>query len=402
MQLDNVQAGVVPMPPIEAYSAGAPLVRVFAANHGTQLLVILHLRRHLQLPPAREFLLWYPMENSPFIDDFMGNVISSADFTSVLDIRDFESLQPRHHTALTWWLESIRRLSQDADTVRSWLDRNSISEQEMEVWTDDPIHVYVNFLCGMFAKSRHVKIPHCFNHEDVAIPAWKERLEKQWRSASWLKRHVFAPWQRWASGVDLRMERVVYDRAYTFDQLSPWSRNSFDISHLISIEAFDATYRTLPASTREQVETMLGPIRSARRPLVLLLLFGLNPDLRRAYQRAIAKMFSERAAELKDCSFAVKVHPGTNGEEERNFLIWLRTNVPAPVYPIIHQLNLEFMLPQLRPDFVLAGPCGALPIIRRLGVGRPIALADVTAAMCRMLPAETAAFHSLVKSMEVW
>jgi hypothetical protein len=378
------------------------MARIFAACHGTQLLVIQHLRRHLQLPPAEEFLLWYPMENIPFIDSFMQEVISSAGFADTLDVRDLQSLQPRSHSSLTWWLESGRRLRRDAATVRAWLRKNRISERDVELWADDPIHVYVNFSRGMLRNSRHVKIPHCFNQEDVTIPEWKERLDTQWRSASWPKRHLFLPWQRWASGVDLRMERVVYERAYTFDQPSPWSGRSLDVSQLVSIEAFDATYRTLPASARTAVETILDPIRAGRRPLVLLLLFGLSPGLRRAYQRSVANMFSERAAELKDCSFAVKVHPGTNGSEEQKFIDWLRASIPARVYPIINQLNLEFMLPQLRPDYVLAGPCGALPIIRRLGIGRPIVLSEVTDEMCRMLPVESSAYRSLVEAMEVW
>ncbi len=401
VRLREAQTGAASKEPAPPCPGNTP-VRIFTACHGTQLLVIQHLRRHLQLPPAEEFLLWYPMENIPFIDSFMREVISSADFSDTLDMRDFQSLRPRSHGPLTWWLESARRLRRDAATVRGWLKKNRISEVDVELWADDPIHVYVNFSRGALRKSRHVKIPHCFNQEDVSVPEWKQRLERQWRGSSWPKRHLFLPWQRWVSGVDLRMERVVYDRAYTFDQPSPWCQRSLDVSHLISIGAFDETYRTLPARTRIDVETILRPIRAGGRPLVLLLLFGLSPELRCAYQKSVARMFSERAAELKDCAFAVKVHPGTNGIEERKFLDWLGANVPARVYPIIHQLNLEFMLPQLQPDYVLAGPCGALPIIKRLGVGRPIALSEVTEEMCRMLPAERSGYLSLVETMEVW
>jgi hypothetical protein len=401
-RLSEAPAGVASAGPVQAASGTGPRARIFAACHGTQLLVIQHLRHHLPLPPAEEFLLWYPMENIRFIDSFMQEVISSAGFSGTLDIRDFQSLRPRSQGALTWWLESARRLRRDAAALRSWLKKSGISEQDVELWADDPIHVYVNLSRGVLRKSRQVKFPHCFNLEDATIPEWKARIEQQWRNSSWPKQHLFLPWQRLTSGVDLRMERVAYDRAYTFDQPSPWSRHSLDVSHLISIEAFDATYRTLPRSTRADVETILGPIREGRRPLVLLLLFGLSPELRRAYQESVARMFSERASELEGCSFAVKVHPGTNGVEEQTFVAWLKANVPAQVFPIIHQLNLEFMLPQLRPDFVLAGPCGALPIIKRLGVGRPIALSEVTEEMCRMLPAERSVYLSLVETMEVW
>jgi hypothetical protein len=376
-------------------------VRIFAANHGTQLLVILHLRRHLRLPPAREFLLWYPLDGSLFIDGFMQSLLSGASFAGTLDIRHFHSLQPRLQGPGAWWLESARRLRRDAAAVRNWLTDNRISLDQAEVWADDPMHVYVHLIRGMFRAADHIKFPHCFNQEDAATTDWKKRIEKQWRSESAFKRYTFRAWQRWVSGVDLRMERVVYRRAYSFDRPSPWSRDRRDVSELVSVAAFDATYRSFSRETREQVDAILHPIRAARKPLVLLLLFGLNPKLRLAYQIAVVRMFAERA-ELKSCSFAVKVHPGTNGPPEQNFLAWLDENLPVPVYRIAHPLNLEFMLPQLRPDYVLAGPCGALPVITRLGIGRPIALPEVTEEMCRMLPAETSAFRSIVQSLESW
>ena len=52
-----------------------------------------------------------------------------------------------------------------------------------------------------------------------------------------------------------------------------------------------------------------------------------------------------------------------------------------------HPLNLEFMLPQLRPDYVVAGLCGSLPIVRDLGAGRPIMLAEWLDIILRNGPA---------------
>src|SRR5271169_6094284 len=72
----EAQTSAASKKPIPPNPGGRPPVRIFTACHGTQLLVIQHLRRHLQLPPAEEFLLWYPMENIPFIDSFMQEVIS--------------------------------------------------------------------------------------------------------------------------------------------------------------------------------------------------------------------------------------------------------------------------------------------------------------------------------------
>jgi hypothetical protein len=383
-------------------AAAPPPARIFSACHGTQLLVIQHLRRHLPSPATRDFLLWHPIDNSPRIDGFMQSVISTAGFVDTLDMRDFESLKPRRQSAVTWWSESVRRLRCDAARLRRWMARNTIAERETELWTDEPIHFYVNFPRAVLRQARQVKIPHCFNHEDLTMPAFRRQLERSWRETSWAKRYLFLPWQRLASGVDMRMHNVVYDRAYSFDRPSAWTESCVGLSNLIAIDKFEATYRTLPASLRAEVEEALRPIRAARRPLVLLLLFGFGsgPETRDIYQKSVARVFAERRSELSGCSLAVKVHPGSAGAQEAAFLDWLRTNIPAEVYPIMHSLNLEFMLPQLRPDYVLAGLCGALPIVRALRAGRPVGLSELIEAFRREHPTyPTAEFFA---GMEIW
>jgi len=138
--------------------------------------------------------------------------------------------------------------------------------------------------------------------------------------------------------------------------------------------------------------------------LVLLLLFGLGsgPELRRIYEKSLARIFAERASELQNCSLAVKVHPGGTGEQEQALMDWLRANVPAQVHPIVHPLNLEFMLPRLQPDYVVAGICGALPIVRRLKIARPIVLAELADAYLQDYPALQTATRELLAGVEVW
>jgi hypothetical protein len=378
------------------------MVRIFTACHGTQLLVIQHLRRHLPSSATRDFLLWYPMDNSPRIDSFMLDVIATAGFADTLDMRDFESLKPRTQSPLTWWFESVRRLRRDASTTRHWMERNGITEDDVELWSDTPVQFYVNFPRGLLRKSCHIKIPHCFNLEDDTTPQVKRQLQANWRATPWPKKFIFGTWQRWASGVDMRMERVVYDRAYTFDQPSCWAEKSLDVSYLISIDAFEATYRTLPPSLRAEVEVTLGQIRAAPRPLVLLLLFGFGagPELRRIYEKSLTRIFSERASNLKDCSLAVKLHPGPSGVQESDFFNWLRSNIPAHIYQISHALNLEFILPQLRPDYVLAGLCGALPIVRQLNIGVPVGLSELIDAFAKDHPTYPTA--DFLKGIEIW
>jgi hypothetical protein len=214
----------------------------------------------------------------------------------------------------------------------------------------------------------------------------------------------FQPWQRWASGVDLRIDRIVYDRAYSFDRPSPWSEQKVDVSHLISLKAFAGTYAALPAGLRNDVETILRPVRAAPKPLVLLLLFGLGSgsELSDLYRKSLSRIFAERASELEGCSLAVKVHPGARGTEERVLVDWLKMNVPATVHVIDHALNLEFMLPQLQPDYVLAGLCGALPIVRHLRAGRPIALAELMEAFFTEHPGEREVMLKFLDGIEIW
>jgi|GEM_PF-2898608 len=382
----------------------AKLTRIFAACHGTQLLVIQHLRRHLQRPPAREFLIWHPIDNNPGVDRFMKAIVAEAGFDGTLDIRDFESLKPRTQGPLTWWFQSTRRLRSDAAALRAWMAVKGIDEAAAELWTDDPIHFNAIFPRAALRQARQIKTPHCFNLEDAMSVDAKAGLEAGWRSLAWPKKFLFLPWQRWTSGVDMRMERIVYDRAYTFASPSPWSANSLDLSALISMDTFSGTYGGLPRAMRAEVDQLLAPIRAGTKPLVLLLLFGLGEDdaFRVRYQRAMARVFSAHAAQLQGCSLVVKWHPGASGAQEPLLVEWLRANVAAQVHEIRHPLNLEFMLPQLRPDYVVAGLCGSLPIVRDLGAGQPVIIAEWLDLYLAERPGERGAVTQFLRGIEVW
>lgn len=380
--------------------------RLFTACTGTQLLVIQHLRRHLPAKGARDFLLWHPLENLGPADALMRNIIAGAGFADTLDIRDFASLQPRTQSAASWVFESVRRLRHDAARLHGWLAANGVNEGAAELWVDDPLHFNVIFALGALRRVRRVKIPHAFNHEDVTVAGWKALLERRARQMSWPKRHLFLPWQRRVAGVDLRTDNIAFDRAYSFDLPSPWAADSIDVSHLISLDAFAATYAVLPAALRDEVEAILAPIRAAPRPLVVLLLFGLHdgpgPDLRPIYRKALRRIFCERAGELSGGSLAVKAHPAANGIEEAAFVDRMGGDLPVQVLPMLHGLNLELMLPQLHPDYVIAGLCGGLPVVRRLGVGRPIALAEMIDAYHVEHPDEREAVHEFLHGIETW
>jgi len=387
-----------------AQAPAAELTRIFAACHGTQLLVIEHLRRHLRRPPAREFLLWHPIDSNPAVDRFMKAIVAEAEFDGTLDMRDFASLKPRTQGALRWWFESTRRLRRDAAALRAWMAANGIDEAAAELWTDEPIHFHAIFPRAALRQAHQIKTPHCFNLEDAMSVDAKADLEAGWRSLTWSKKFLFLAWQRWTSGVDMRMERIVYDRAYTFASPSPWSANSLDLSALISMDAFASTYGGLPNSMRAEVDKLLAPICASAKPLVLLLLFGLGDDdaFRVRYQQAMARIFSKHAAQLQACSLVVKWHPGASGAQEPLLIEWLRANVAAQVHEIRHPLNLEFMLPQLRPDYVVAGLCGSLPIVRDLGAGRPVIIAEWLDLYLAERPGERGAVMQFLRGIEVW
>src|SRR5262249_21178617 len=276
-----------------------------------------------------------------------------------------------------------------------------ISEDDLELWTEDPIHFNTLFVKALLPNARHVKFPHCFYLEDADTVNYMVRVEAPWINASWSKKILYWPWLRLVSGVDFG-HRCVFDRGYTFDQPSAWSENSIDVSHLISIEAFRDTYGTLPGSVREEVERQLLPIRAARKPLVLLLLFTLGPEVRQQYQNSVSRILVEHARELDSCTLAVKAHPSTEGREEEVFFHWLNAKMPGRVFPIRSGLHLEFLLPELRPDYVWAGPCGSMPIVRRLKTGRPIGLREIADCWIKGFPAERAAYEVILRDIEVW
>jgi hypothetical protein len=379
-----------------------PSARIFTTCDVTHLMVILHLRRHLQRPPAREFLIWHPLAAS--LDRIMSVVGPDAGFDGMLDMRGFASLKPRTQRAAAWWFEAPRRLREDASKLHGWMVANGIEEGRAELWAADPFHFNVTLPRAALRRSIHVKTPHCFNFEDAMSPQIKGRFDADWRNTSLAKRHIYYPWLRWSAGVDMRIDRIVYDRAYTFAVPSPWSANSVDASALISMDAFAATYDGLPMRLRGEVDALLAPIRAGTKPLVLLLLFGLGDDdgFRSIYQRTLTRIFTEHARELRDCTLAVKWHPGANGGQERLLAEWMRANLPARIHEIDHPLNLEFMLPQLRPDYVVAGLCGSLPIVRDLHVGQPIILAEWLDLYLADWPDDADSVHQFLRGIEIW
>lgn len=384
-------------------SAAVKKARIYSVTQGTQLLVVQHLRLHLDLPPAEEYLIWYPLNDSPWVDVFMREVIASAGFTATLDVRALQSLAPRRHSAVEWLFEAPRRLAVDAKYIRNWLGEVGAMEGDVELWLDDPIHFNVVFLRALLARATQIKFPHCFNIEDAGGVGYRHRYEvKMRRENSWLRRG-FCRWLRLLTGCDFNPESLLsYDHAYSFDVPSSWSSRQLDVSHLVSLERLAETYRSLPHALRIDIEEQLRPLGNAKGPVALLLLFGLTPTASHSYRQAMTRVFAEHGDLLRGGVLGIKVHPGARGPEEEEFFSWARASLPVEVIPLRTVMNLELLLPILLPDFVFAGPCGALPVLRTLEVSRPIVLSEVTEELCRSHPTEAEDFRRLVQGMEVW
>jgi hypothetical protein len=123
---------------------------------------------------------------------------------------------------------------------------------------------------------------------------------------------------------------------------------------------------------------------------------------RTMYQRTMLRIFSEHASELHGCSLVVKWHPAASGGQERILVEWLTKNIPAQVHEIRHPLNLEFLLPQLKPDYVMAGLCGSLPIVRDVHAGRAIMLAEFLDFYLAQTPTARQWVPQFLHDIEVW
>ena len=60
------------------------------------------------------------------------------------------------------------------------------------------------------------------------------------------------------------------------------------------------------------------------------------------------------------------------------------------------------MLPQLSPDFVIAGLCGSLPIVRDLRAGRAIMLAELLDIYLAERPKARQWVPQFLQGIEVW
>jgi hypothetical protein len=65
-------------------------------------------------------------------------------------------------------------------------------------------------------------------------------------------------------------------------------------------------------------------------------------------------------------------------------------------------LNLDILWSIVPAKLVLAGPCGALPIIRRLDAARGVMIREIYEHLVQCFPADRAMYERLARDYEIW
>ena len=333
----------------------------------------------------------------------MSQVLKAYDFEAVYELSGFKIPTPRKSGQLLWPLQSLLRHRHDARRFRSLLKRHLADSQYVEVWTDEPIHHPMRFLHGLFPEAVHVKFPHCFDHDNDSSAAYRERMLDAFRKEATWTRRVFWRAIRLYSGVRYNLEYgMQFDRAYSFDVPSPWSKNTVDVSHLIESTAMNETYARLPLSLRREVEEKIHQSSATPgHPWALLLLFGLDENARKKYRDAVLRMYRERPEAFSGLQLVVKPHPLNRNDQPEVLVKELSQALKQVVTLFNCTLNLDILWSVVPAKLVLAGPCGALPVIRRLGIARAVVVAEILEHIISLFPSDKESFESLVDGYDV-
>jgi hypothetical protein len=336
----------------------------------------------------------------------MMQMFQAYHFEAVFELTGFKLPTSRKSDRLLGLLQSLLRHRHDARLLLSLLKRHLADSRAVEVWTDEPLHYPMRFLHGLFPDAVHVKFPHAFNLEDRGSAAYRNLLADRFRKeATWMRR-IFWLAIRLSSGVHYNLQHgIQFDRAYTFDAPSPWSNNSVDLSHLIDAPNMNATYARLPLSLRREVEQKIryaSPVPD--RPWALLLLFGLELDenARNRYRQAITRIQHERPEALAGRQLVLKPHPLNRSRHPQLLADELAQVLHQPVTLFDCTLNLDILWSVVPAKLVLAGPCGALPIIRRSSTARAVILRELFEHMVTRYPHDKKSFELAFEDCEVW
>jgi hypothetical protein len=379
-------------------------LRICVALSTTQLLPLIHILRNESRDGFQDVLLWSSYESAIENHRMMADLIKTSEFHSAYELVDLKIPEPRRTGSILWPFQSLLRHRYDARKLRALLAPHLATAKTVEIWTDEPIHYPMRFLHGLFPNAIHVKFPHSFNQDDRGSVGYRNRMIDKFRKESTWTRRVFWRAIRLCSGVQYGLNiGIQFDRAYSFDRPSPWSKNTVDVSHLIKSATMNATYARLPLRLRREVEEKIyqaSPIPGC--PWTLLLLFGLDENLRKKYRDAIVRIHRERPEALSGFQLVVKPHPANRNDQPEVLAKELSERLNTPVTLFDCTLNLDILWSIVPAKFVLAGPCGALPTIGRLGAARAVILREILEDLITRFPQEKDGYESLVEGYDVW
>ncbi len=383
------------------------LVRICAAVSTTQLLPLIHLLRYQPEENCQDILLWDTSVMGVSAEEgatLMKAVAESYPFAATYRLKNFKISTPRTAGTVGWPFQFLLRHRHDSQILKKLLIPHLKGNPQVEIWTDEPIHSPMRFIHGMFPSACHVKIPHAFNLELFANKFYRATMLEQSKSKATIPRKILWKINNLISGISYDTETgLIFDRAYTFNRPSPWSDNSVDMSQTITLENMKEIYRYLPKYLQSEIENKIQSVSSSpKKPWILLLLFGISTlEGKQIYRNAINRIFQEKPELFSGRQLVLKPHPTGPTKLSLELVEELSHDLPIEVSFFDCRLNLDVLWHLIPADIVLAGPCGALPIVNRLGVARSLVVKEILEDFFNFLPEDSNEFKAFREMLEV-
>lgn len=381
-------------------------VRICAAVSTTQLLPLIHILRHQPEVNCQDILLWDTSCMGAAAEEgakLMQAVAESYPFAAIYRLENFKIPTQRTAGVIGWPLQFLLRHKHDSQKLKKLLLAHLKDSPKVEIWTDEPIHFPMMFLHGMFPTATHVKIPHGFDLELSANKFDRAARLEQRKLLTTIPRRILWKINKLISGISYDTETgLIFDRAYTFNRPSSWSDSSVDMSQTITLENMKEIYSSLSQYLRSEIEAKIQSVSSPqKKPWILLLLFPISSlESKEIYRNAINRIFQEKSELFSGHQLVIKPHPIGSTKLPLELVEELSRDLPIEVSFFNCRLNLDILWHLIPADIVLAGPCGALPIVSRLGVARSLVINEILEDSFNFFSEESVEFKQFKEMME--
>lgn len=382
------------------------LVRVCLALSTTQLLPLIHILRREPYATAETILLWHTqlMSEPESAANLMTAVIQSYPFAATYRLVGLRNAKQSPQLSIARrFLEYLRNHFYDARSIRTLLAPHLTGNYQLEIWTDEPIHFPTTFLHALYPNAVHVKFPHAFNLEDKSSSDSRNRMLSKSKSSASLQRKFLWLLTRFVTRVHYtERTALTFDRAYTFGATSEWSPHSVDCSTTITVDRMREAYELLPHSLKRDVEQKLNNATMGyQMPWLLVLLFGVDEGRKLMYRAALKRIRNERPELFDGRLLVLKPHPLTFHSRPRELASELSSDLSLPVGIFECPLNIDILWHLLPAQIVLAGPCGALPIMRKIGIGTPYIIRELWDEIVTLCPAEAKGHQEVIEDAPI-